>query len=67
MSFCYCSKQDRAVGFWAKLSQRLGGWAGLGYGTLAYDGPQNLYDPDEEDGFDFRDRVTLIKRDFRPL
>lgn len=52
---CYTAGQDRAMKL-AQLSRTLGGWLGLGYGTLGLSGPQNV-------GLYQRNDVTNIWRD----
>lgn len=38
----YCSKNDLVLKYIAPISKILGGWIGLGYGSLGYTGPVNL-------------------------
>lgn len=54
-AYCYFSRSDSAVGFWARLAQNFNA---LGYGTLGADGPTNF--PAEWRG----SRVVEIARNY---
>jgi len=55
--YCYVSKGDRMLSVLARVSKSLFGWLGFGFGTLGYDGPQNV--PKAMQGRD----VKVIARD----